>query len=173
VATTGSATALEPAVRRALAEADPQLVMFHPVPLDEAIGQGAAQRVFTMRILLTFAAVALALSALGLFGVLSYSVKLRTREFGIRMALGAERADIGRMVLRRGLAVAAAGIAIGVCTALPLTRLMTSVLFEVSPLDPRVLLGAIAFMGLVAAVAAYLPARRATGIDPIASMRVE
>ncbi len=173
VATTGSAAALEPAARRALSEADPQLVMFHPMPLDEAIGQGAAQRLFTMRILLTFAAVALALSALGLFGVLSYSVKLRTREFGIRMALGADRGDIGRMVLRQGFVVSGAGIAIGVCTALPLTRLMRSILFEVSPLDPRVLLGAIAFMGLVAAVAAYLPARRATSIDPVTSMRAE
>src|SRR6185437_6195158 len=84
VATTGSPTAMEPAIRQALAAADPQLVMFRPITLENAIWRGAAQRVFTLKILTTFAAVALALCALGLFGVLSYGVKLRSREFGIR-----------------------------------------------------------------------------------------
>lgn len=166
ISISGPPDLMEPAVRRTLADLDPQLVMFRPTTLDDAIGAGAAQRVFTLRILLTFAGVALALSALGLFGVLSYSVKLRSREFGIRMALGAERRVIGAMVLRRGLAVAAVGVVVGLAGALAVTKLLASVLFHVSPLDPRVIIAAVFFMLLVAGVAAYLPAHRATSVDP-------
>ncbi|MGH7593490.1 MAG: FtsX-like permease family protein, partial [Gemmatimonadales bacterium] len=166
IATKGPATAMEPEVRRALADADPQLVMFRPVTLEDAIGRGAAQRVFTLRILMTFAVVALALCALGLFGVLSYGVKLRSREFGIRMALGADRGAIGRMVLGRGLVVTAVGIVIGLGGAVALSKVMASVLFHVSALDARVLAGTVLFLGMVAAVAAYLPAHQATGVDP-------
>jgi len=166
IATDGPPTALAPAVRRLLVAADPQLVMFRPTPLDEVIGRGAAQRLFTMRILLTFAAVALALAALGLFGVLAYGVRLRTREFGIRMALGAEKGEIQRVVLRQGLTVAALGVALGLVVALPLSRVMWALLFQVSPLDPWVIAGAILFTGIVAGVASYLPARQATAVDP-------
>ncbi|HEX3928435.1 MAG TPA: ABC transporter permease [Gemmatimonadales bacterium] len=166
VRTTGSPMAIEPAVRRLLAVRDPQLVMYRPMPLEDAIGAGAAQRLFTLRILGTFAGVALALSALGLFGVLSYGVKLRSREFGIRMALGADRGAIGGMVLRHGMAVTAVGIAIGLVGATVFARVMRAVLFHVSPLDPTVLGGAVCFMALVAGLAALLPARRATTVDP-------
>jgi ABC-type antimicrobial peptide transport system permease subunit len=124
-----------------------------------------------MRILIIFAAVALALSALGLFGVLSYGVKLRTREFGIRMALGAERRSIGAMVMRQAMTMVVVGVAVGLAAALPLSRLMAALLFQVSPLDPRVILGAIVFMGVVAAVAAWLPAHRATGVNPRSIMQ--
>ncbi|MGH7523976.1 MAG: ADOP family duplicated permease [Gemmatimonadales bacterium] len=166
IATKGPATAMEPEVRRALADADPQLVMFRPVTLEDAIGRGAAQRVFTLRILMTFAVIALALCALGLFGVLAYGVKLRSREFGIRMALGADRGAIGRMILGRGLIVTGVGIVIGLAGAVALSKVMTSVLFHVSALDSRVLIGTVLFLGIVAAVAAYLPAHQATGVDP-------
>ncbi len=166
VATTGAPERLEPAIRRALAARDPQLVMFRPTTLDAAIGRGAAQRVFTLRILMSFAAVALALSALGLFGVLSYGVKLRSREFGIRMALGAGRGTIRSIVLRQGLLVTAVGIGIGLVGSLALSKLMVSLLFHVSPIDPRVLAGAVLFLVIVAGAAAYLPAHRATAVDP-------
>jgi len=166
VSFTGGVRPLERAIHSRLAEADPMLVLYHPMLLDEAIGRGAAQRRFTLRILATFAAVALALSALGLFGLLSYGVKLRSREFAIRMALGAERRGVGTMVLRRGLAITGIGLGIGLLGAVALSRLMSAVLFRVSPLDPVVLAGSVAFMGLVAAVAAWLPARRATGVEP-------
>jgi putative ABC transport system permease protein len=166
VAASGSAESLEPAVRAALATIDPQLVLYRPTPLADAIGRGTAQRVFILRLLTSFAAIALGLAALGLFGVLSYGVKLRTREFGIRMALGAQAAAIRRMVLREGLVVTAIGLVIGVGGAALSSRLIASVLFHVKPLEPTVLIGAAAIMGLVAMVAAYVPAWRATTVDP-------
>lgn len=171
VAAAGSADALVPEVRRRLAELDPGLVLYRPMLLADAIGRGAAERVFTLRILLTFAALALALSALGLFGVLSYGVKLRSREFAIRMALGAEPGEIRRMVLRQGLIMAAIGIGAGLLGALALSRLMATMVFQVSPLDPLVLLGAVAFLAVVAGVAAYLPAHRATAVDPRSALQ--
>jgi ABC-type antimicrobial peptide transport system permease subunit len=166
VATSGPPESIESAVRAAIATIDPLLVFYHPAPLTDVIGRGTAQRVFILRLLTSFAAIALGLAALGLFGVLSYGVKLRTREFGIRMALGAQAATIRRMVLREGLIVTAVGLVIGLVGAALSSRLIASVLFHVKPLDPTVLVGAAAVMGLVAAVAAYLPAWRATIVDP-------
>jgi len=166
VRTTGSVEALQADARRAIAQLDPQLVMFKPMALDEAIGQGEAQRVFTLRLLTTFAGVALALAALGLFGVLSYSVRLRSREFGIRMALGADRGSIRGMVLREGLVVTAIGTGIGLLGAVGLSQLMASMVFGIDPLDPTVMVGAAVFMGLVSTLAAYLPAYRATSVEP-------
>jgi putative ABC transport system permease protein len=167
----GGRAAPQEAIRHTLAGMDPQLVMYRPAMLDDVIGRGAAQRVFTLRILMAFAAVAIALSALGLFGVLSYGVKLRSREFGIRMALGAEQGAIRKMVLVRGLSVTAIGIAIGLAGAGVTAKLMASALFEVSPLDPTVLGAAVLLMTIVAGVAAYLPARRATGVAPRAVLQ--
>jgi putative ABC transport system permease protein len=140
--------------------------MYKPVALTEAIGRGEAQRVFTLRLLTTFAGVALALAALGLFGVLSYGVRLRSREFGIRMALGADRGSIRRMVMREGLTVTAIGTLLGLLGAVALSRLMASLVFGVSALDATVILGAAVFMAVVAAFAAYLPAHRATSVEP-------
>lgn len=162
----GSLDRLQAEARRALAALDPDLVMYRPMTLADAIGRGEAQRAFTLRLLASFALVALALAALGLFGVLSYGVRLRTREFGIRLALGAERGAVRRMVLRRGLIVTGVGVAIGVVAAIAGAQLMQSMVFRVSPLDPAVLLGAATFMAVVASVAAYLPAARATAVDP-------
>jgi len=166
VATDASPAQSLPAVRRATAELDPQLVVYRPTTLEDAIGRGVAQRIFTLRVLLAFAGVALFLAALGLFGVLSYGVRLRSRELGIRMALGADAGAIRRMVIGQGLLLTAIGLGVGLLGALAMSRLLASLLFEVSPLDPRVL-GAVALlMGAVAAMAAYLPARRATSLDP-------
>ena len=166
VRTEGDVDAVRNEVATTLAAMDASLVMHRPTTLAEAIGRSEAQRVFTMRVLASFALVALALAALGLFGVLSYGVRLRTREFGIRMALGAERSAIRRMVLRQGLTVTAVGLAVGLVGAVALSRVMRSMVFHVTPLDPRVLVGAAAFMGVVAAFAAWLPAYRATVVDP-------
>jgi putative ABC transport system permease protein len=163
--------AIERTVRSTIGAIDPLLVVYRPAMLDEAIGRGAAQRVFTLRIMAGFAAIALVLAALGLFGVLSYGVRLRAREFGIRMALGAQSANIRGMVLRRGLTVSAMGIIIGAAFAAALSRFMQSMLFEVSPLNPIVFGGAIGFMIAIAGVSAYLPARRATVTEPTSVLR--
>jgi putative ABC transport system permease protein len=166
VRASGSLQSLEAATRRLLATLDPQLVMFKPMTLGDAVGQGEAQRAFTLYILAAFALGALALSALGLFGVLSYGVRARTREFGIRMALGAEAGAILLGVLRQGLGMTAIGTLVGLVGAAALSRLMSSLVFQVHPLEPGVLIGAALFMAGVAGVAAYLPARRATTVDP-------
>jgi putative ABC transport system permease protein len=166
VRSTRSPEALQAAVRQAVAQLDPQLVVHKPALLTDVIGQGESQRVFTLRLLTTFAGVALALAALGLFGVLSYGVRLRSREFGIRMALGADRGLIRRMVLREGLLVTAIGTGIGLVGAIAMSRLLASLVFGISALDPRVMAVAAGFMGLVSATAAYLPAYRATAVEP-------
>jgi predicted permease len=166
VRTTGSLEQLQGEVRRVITSLDPQLVMYKPMALADAIGRGEAQRVFTLRLLTTFAGVALGLAALGLFGVLSYGVRLRRREFGIRMALGANGGSIRRMVLREGMAVTAIGVAVGLLGTVALSRVLASLVFGVSTLDPRVLAAAATFMAVVAAFAAYLPAHRATSVEP-------
>jgi ABC-type antimicrobial peptide transport system permease subunit len=171
IAIDGSTGTVQQSVRRALAARDPQLVMYKPMLLDDAIGVAAAQRVFTLRILSTFAALALGLAALGIFGVLSYGVRLRARELSIRMALGAEGGAIRRLIMRRGLLVTGVGLAIGLAGATTLSRLMSSVLFQVSPFDPSVLAGAMVVMTLIGAAAAYLSARRATTADPVTTLR--
>ncbi|HKV74188.1 MAG TPA: ABC transporter permease [Gemmatimonadales bacterium] len=165
VKTTGNIASVQGEIRRTIAALDPELVVYLPTTLSEAIGQGAAQRLFVLRILGTFALVALAVSALGIFGVLSYSVRLRSREFGIRMALGAEGRSILSMVLREGMVVTAIGIVAGLLGAVGLARVMASLVFHVSPLDPVVLAGTVLFMACVAAVAAWAPAWRATRVD--------
>jgi len=167
----GQTAAIQRSVRSAIASIDPILVMYKPATLDEAVGRGAAQRVFTLRILGAFALVALILAALGLFGVLSYGVRLRGREFGIRMALGAQPAGIRVMVLRQGLIVSGIGIAVGVAFAAGLSRFMRSMLFEVSPLNPIVFGGAVGFMIVIAALSAYLPAHRATSTNPRSALQ--
>ena len=171
IAVDGSVATVQGSVRRLLASRDPQLVMYKPTTLDDVIGVAAAQRVFAMRILSTFAALALGLAALGLFGVLSYGVRLRARELSIRIALGAEGGAIRRLIMRRGLMVIGVGLAIGLVGATTLSRFMASALFQVSPFDPSVLAGAMVVMTLIGAAAAYLPARRATAADPVITLR--
>jgi putative ABC transport system permease protein len=166
VLASGDADRLQAAIRRTVTALDPQLVVYKPIMLADAVGRGEAQRLFTLRMLGAFAGVALALAALGLFGVLSYGVRLRTREFGIRMALGAEPGALRTMVLREALRVTGVGVALGMAGALALSRVIASVAFHTNPLDPIVLTGVVTFVVAVAALAAYAPARRATSVDP-------
>ena len=173
VQTSGNPTSLIVPLRQTLARLDPQLVMYQPVTLASAIGKGVATRVFTMRIVTAFAVVALLLATLGLYGVLSYTVKLRTREFGIRMALGANRHSIRNMVMKRGLVVAVTGVAVGLFGALALSRVMATLVFQVSPIDPIVIGEAALFMIVVATIAAYVPAYRATVVDPRRALAAE
>jgi ABC-type antimicrobial peptide transport system permease subunit len=126
-----------------------------------------------MILCLIFGAIALLLASVGIYGVLAYSVTQRTREFGIRMALGAEGRDVMRMVVGHGLRLAALGLVIGAAAALAVTRLMTAMLYDVRPADPGVFV-AIAFMlGVVSAIAALIPSLRAVRIRPGVALRYE
>ncbi|MGA2593002.1 MAG: FtsX-like permease family protein [Bryobacteraceae bacterium] len=129
-------------------------------------------RFFTV-LLGAFAALALALAAVGLYGVLSYAVSLYTHEIGIRMALGAPASSVRRMIMRQGLTLAGAGVLVGGLAALALTRLLKSQLFEISPMDPATYAIALSMLMAVAAWAAFLPAHRATRVDPVIALRHE
>jgi ABC-type antimicrobial peptide transport system permease subunit len=120
-----------------------------------------------------FAAVALALAIIGIYGIMSWSVAQRTQEIGIRMAIGADARGILKLILGRGLKLSAAGLSIGIAATLALTRLLSTQLFEISPHDPWVITGASALMLAVTTAACYLPARRAAKVDPIATLRAE
>lgn len=120
-----------------------------------------------------FGVTGLALAALGLYGVLSYLVSRRTPEIGIRLALGATAGEVYRLILRRGMMLTAVGLTVGFVAALALTRLLSSYLIGIRPTDPTVLGGLSLLLGFVALLASYLPARRATRVDPIISLRAE
>ena len=166
VSTTGNVDAVAANARRVLESIDPLLVMYRPAPLDNVLGRGNSTRTFTLRLLIAFAGVAIALAVLGIYGVLAYAVRLRAREFGIRIALGAGPSAIRSMVLRQGLTVTSVGLAAGVLGAAALSRVMTSLLFHVRPMEPLVLVATALLMGSAGLLAAYLPARQATTSDP-------
>jgi ABC-type antimicrobial peptide transport system permease subunit len=124
-------------------------------------------------LLTTFSLLALVLSAVGIFGVISFSVVQRLREIGIRIALGAGRGNVLRMVTGQSLRVSLAGVVLGLVAAFALTRLMSSMLYEVDPVDPLIYAGLSVFLVAVSTLAAYLPARRATRVDPATVLREE
>jgi ABC-type antimicrobial peptide transport system permease subunit len=126
-----------------------------------------------MYLLVVFAALALALSAIGLYGVLAYMVSRRTQEIGVRMALGAQGRSVLKMVLFEGMTAAAAGLGLGLAGALILTRLMSTLLFGVKAYDPFTFASAVVLIAVIAALASYVPARRASRVDPMAALRYE
>jgi predicted permease len=171
--TAGDAAALAPALREAVAAIDRDIPVFALRTMDEAIRRSEAGRRFVATLVSGFAGAAALLAAIGLFGVISHSVTAATREIGIRMALGAERRRVVALVLAEGMRLAAAGIAAGLAAALLLTRYLASQLYQVSAADPWVFSGVALLLALVAALACYLPARRATRIDPVIALRAE
>jgi putative ABC transport system permease protein len=159
------------AVRAEIAAVDPEQPLSHVKTVDDLLDNARAQPRFVILLTGMFSATALALAAIGLYGVLSYSVAQRRREIGIRMAVGAQSADILRLVLRQGLLLATAGIAVGLMMALSLTRLMSSMLFKVGARDLTTFVLAPLVFLFVALLASYLPARRATKVAPIDELR--
>jgi putative ABC transport system permease protein len=126
-----------------------------------------------MQLLAVFAATALTLAAIGLYGVVTYSIARRTREFGVRLALGAQPSDLRRMVLAQGLGLTFAGLVIGLLVSIAATRTLSTMLYEVSATDPLTFGAISAVLTLVAAVASYVPARRAMRVDPLLALRSE
>jgi predicted permease len=141
--------------------------------MEEVLSRSVAQRRLSMLLLVIFAAVAVTLATVGIYGVMSYSMAQRTHEIGIRIALGARPPDVLALVARQALTLVAAGVALGLAAALLFTRSLASLLFQVQPADPAILLGASLLLAAVALVACWLPARRALHVDPLAALRYE
>ncbi len=161
------------AVRSELSAIDSDLVVYHPRPMTTIMQRQVAQDRFALTLMGIFAAVALALAAVGIYGVLSYSVSQRSREIGIRMALGARAEQVRRIVVGQGAMIALLGIGIGTAAAFALTRLLDSMVFDVSVRDPLIFTVVPLALAVVAFLAGYLPARRATQVDPVESLRRE
>jgi putative ABC transport system permease protein len=141
--------------------------------MEQIISRSLAERRFTMLMLIIFAATALLLAAVGIYGVMSYAVNRRIHELGIRAALGASRQEIVTLVVRQGMILAAIGMAAGLIAALALTRFMADLLYGVRPSDPVTLLAVTLLLGGIALLACYIPARRATAVDPVDALRCE
>jgi ABC-type antimicrobial peptide transport system permease subunit len=148
-------------------------VMSGAQTMNDVISDSVAMRRFSMILFGVFAALALLLSSVGIYGVISYLVGQRTREIGIRIALGARRTDVMRLVLGHGLKMACIGVVIGLAASLGLTRLMANMLYGVSPTDPLTFAAVAILLTLVALAACYIPARRAMRVDPIVALRYE
>jgi predicted permease len=169
----GETTAIFGSIRKAIQSQNDLNVVSNVQTLNQVIADSLSQRRFSMLVLGAFAAVALLLASLGIYGVISYLVGQRTHELGIRLALGAGRKDILRLVLSHGMKMALAGVAIGLVAAFGLTRLMTTMLYGVRPTDPLTFVVIALILLVVALIATYVPARRATKVDPLTALRSE
>jgi len=165
--------ALATPVRDAIWSLDPNLPLAEVRTMEEVVDRSMVQTTFTMLLLVIAAAVALLLGTVGIYGVVSYVVSQRTREIGVRMALGADRRDVSRLILRQGFVLAAAGIGLGLILAYLVTRLLEALLFEVSPTDPPIFASVPAFLAAIALLACWVPARRAASVQPLEAIRSE
>jgi len=160
-------------VRRAIQAVDPDLPVFGVRSLHGVIADSLASRRFAMQVLGAFAATALLLAAIGIYGVMAYFVTQRSREIGVRMALGAQRSDVLKLVVCQGMALALSGVLVGFIAALVLTRFMSKLLFGVSAYDPISIVSITVLLAAVALLANLLPGRRASMVDPMVALRYE
>jgi|SRR5579875_1383993 len=173
VRTVSNPAALAPVIRAQIATLDPTQAVYSVKTMSQRISESVAQQRFATALLALFAVLALILAAIGLYSVMAYVATQRTHEIGVRMALGAQRRDVLRLVLGQGARLALIGVALGVALAFALTRVMASLLFGVTPADPITFVGVSAMLLLVALVACYVPARRAMKVDPIVALKYE
>ena len=167
------ASQLTQAARAEVKAFDPNQIIWRAQTLEQLLSTSVAPRRFNMLLLGIFAGVALVLAAVGLYGVMSYSVSWRTREIGIRMALGAKRADVLRLVVRQGMTMTLIGLALGLVGAFSISRVLRGLLHGVSPTDPLTFVAVSIVLLAVALLACLVPARRATRVDPIVALRTE
>jgi putative ABC transport system permease protein len=173
VRTSGDLLGLAPAVRREVSALNKDLPVYDIRSMRDRIGEATSRARFSATVLGIFASIALVLAALGIYGVMSYAVNQRTREIGIRIALGAQPGDVLGPVVGRGLTLTVIGIAISLVAALASTRVLTTLLYEVKPSDPATYTVIAVVLGAVALLASYIPARRATRVDPLTALRAE
>src|SRR6266403_205581 len=173
VRASGDPLTIASSIRAAMREVDPDLPVSRLRSLEQVRNISVAPQRFNLSLFGLFAALALVLAAVGIYGVMAYSVAQRTREIGIRMALGAQRRDVVKLVLGQGLRHAALGVFLGLAGAFALTRLMASLLYGVRPTDPITFAGVTLILAGVALLACYLPARKAMRVDPMVALRYE
>jgi ABC-type antimicrobial peptide transport system permease subunit len=172
VRTVGNPNALAEVVRRLARERSPDVPLMLTT-MEARLSETVATPRFRSLLFGVFAGLAVCLAMAGIYGVMAYGVSQRSSEIGLRMALGASTGSVLRLILGQGLILAGTGLALGLAASVAGTRLLTSILFQVQPNDPLVYLGVTVLLGLVALVASYLPARRASKIDPLAALRQE
>jgi putative ABC transport system permease protein len=165
--------ALSSAIREAVAAVDPDQPILISTTMNQLVSDSVATRKITLVLLGLFSALALILAAIGIYGVISYSVAQRTHEIGIRTALGAQRGDLVRMILKQGLRTAVVGVGIGLGAAVGLAQLMKSMLFGVGATDPSTFVTVALALLCVALTASYIPARRAMRVDPLVALKYE
>lgn len=158
-------------VRAEVAALDPELVVYNAAPMPEVVGRGVSRERFVLVLMGAFAVVALTLAALGLYGVLAYTVRSRTQEIGIRIALGASIGNVRALVLRQAAVVVGIGLIAGTGGALALGRTLSSLVFETSPSDPRIIAAMALLLAITALLSAWLPVRRASQVDPLIAMQ--
>jgi putative ABC transport system permease protein len=173
ISTTVDPTSITNAVRAAIHSVDRNQPVYNVKTMNDVVAASVSNTRFSFWLLGTFAAIALALAAVGIYGVMSYVVTQRTREIGIRMALGARHSAVTQLIVRHGMSLAIGGLAIGTIIALALTRVLASMLYGASATDPATFAGVALLLGVVALVASYVPARRAAAVDPVIALRSE
>jgi putative ABC transport system permease protein len=171
VRATGDPFAAGPAIRDIVRQVDPVAVVENVATMNQIVSNSLSRPRLYAVLLGVFAGIAVALAAIGIYGVMAYSVAQRTREIGIRMALGAQRAQVVRLVLGQGVALTAIGTIAGLCTAAAITRYLQGMLFGLTPLDPSTFAAVALLFSAVALVASYVPARHATRVDPLVALR--